>query len=130
MSQISSIEKKLVRLAKSGQKPFGATEHQMRRDPCVGLAEMLEFEREHNVDLSSGLRDFLLTVTSGPVGPAYGLLPPFSISERETAEFPPTFLETPFPHREAFIPTVNPRRTELYRRCDDGEISDEQGDIQ
>ncbi|MFJ8828514.1 SMI1/KNR4 family protein [Micromonospora aurantiaca] len=89
---------------------FGANGHQWRREPPLTTDELAELESQLDVELPAEYRSFLLQVSRGGAGPAYGLFPVQRVDDRwrwegDGAEL--TDLKTlsrPFPHTDAFNP--------------------------
>ena len=54
---------------------FGADHHQWRFLPPLSPSVVDDFERQQRVTLPTDYREFLVTVSAGGAGPAYGLLP-------------------------------------------------------
>ena len=74
--------------------------------PALSEADVAEFERRHLVTLPAGYRDFLVAVSSGGVGPAYGLL---TLDKALVVDGPSHDLTSAFPWTEAHNPyTVGP----------------------
>ncbi|MEV4691484.1 SMI1/KNR4 family protein [Micromonospora echinospora] len=54
---------------------FGANGHQWRREPPLTTDELAGLESQLDVELPAEYRSFLLQVSRGGAGPAYGLFP-------------------------------------------------------
>ncbi|MEU2615190.1 SMI1/KNR4 family protein [Micromonospora sp. NPDC007271] len=89
---------------------FGANRHQWRSEPPLTMDELAELESQLGVELPAEYRSFLLQVSRGGTGPAYGLFPVQRVDGRwrwegDGADL--TDLDTlsrPFPHTDAFNP--------------------------
>ena len=89
---------------------FGAIGHQWRREPPLTTDELAELESQLDVELPAEYRSFLLQVSRGGAGPAYGLFPVQRVDGRwrwegDGADL--TGLKTlsrPFPHTDSFNP--------------------------
>ncbi|WP_433319854.1 SMI1/KNR4 family protein [Micromonospora chersina] len=112
LSDWSDVPDRLARLSThpSAGTVFGANGHQWRREPPLTTDELAELESQLDVELPAEYRSFLLQVSRGGTGPAYGLFPVHRLDGRwhwegDGAEL--TDLETlrqPFPHTDAFNP--------------------------
>jgi hypothetical protein len=104
-----------ARLARLSTHPnagavFGADGHQWRCERPLTTDELADLEAQLGVELPDEYRAFLLQVSRGGTGPAYGLFPLHRADGRwqwsgDGAEL--TDLETlsqPFPHTDAFNP--------------------------
>ncbi|MET9302723.1 SMI1/KNR4 family protein [Micromonospora aurantiaca] len=108
----SDVPDRLGRLSThpSAGMVFGANGHQWRREPPLTTDELAELESQLDVELPAEYRSFLLQVSRGGAGPAYGLFPVQRVDDRwrwegDGAEL--TDLKTlsrPFPHTDAFNP--------------------------
>ncbi|GIE76605.1 hypothetical protein Aph02nite_25550 [Actinoplanes philippinensis] len=89
---------------------FGANDHQWRREPPITENELAELESQLGVELPAEYRTFLLQVSRGGAGPAYGLFPLRRVEGRwrwegDGADMTDMgTLSRPFPHTEAFNP--------------------------
>lgn len=89
---------------------FGFQGHRWQLEPPLSVTELAEIEAQLRVRLPSEYRSFLLEVSRGGAGPAYGLFPPRRVDGRwqwegDGADL--TDLDTlhqPFAHVEAFNP--------------------------
>lgn len=99
-SLVESIGTRLHHAASRGLTPFGAEHHRFEVQAPVAEREVADFESRHQASLPEDYRAFLTKVSRGGAGPAYGLLP-FGESQLPDGA-PPTFLQTPFPHEDAF----------------------------
>ena len=112
LSDWSDVPDRLARLSThpSAGMVFGANGHQWRREPPLTTDELAELESQLDVELPAEYRSFLLQVSRGGAGPAYGLFPAQRVDGRwrwegDGAEL--TDLKTlsrPFPHTDAFNP--------------------------
>ena len=69
------IRDALARLRASQATVFGADSHQFLLNPTLAEADVLAFERLHNVLLPAEYRHFLTTIGNGGAGPYYGIFP-------------------------------------------------------
>ncbi len=105
------------RLAELSTRPdadnvFGSTGHGWRLEPPLSTAELAELESQLDVELPAEYQSFLVQVSRGGAGPAYGLFPVQRVNgswrwEGDGADL--TDLKTlsrPFPHTDAFNPAV------------------------
>jgi hypothetical protein len=88
---------------------FGASSHQYELNQAASADAIAAFEHEHEVELPSDYRDFLLHCGNGGAGPYYGLFPlgmfdgagrglePWSEGDGFAG-----ILSRPFPHHEAW----------------------------
>ncbi|MDA8564271.1 SMI1/KNR4 family protein [Mariniblastus sp.] len=129
IDRVGQIAQKLEQLIQGNRQPFGTRGHEKKRNPPVPESEIIEFEQQYNVGLPSGYRTFLLEATGGPIGPAYGLFPFHSIVDYGRSNPPADILSIPFPHAQHFDDGCDPNWSEIVRKCDDGEISDDEFDI-
>lgn len=112
LSDWSDVPDRLARLSTHpfAGMVFGASGHQWRREPPLTTDELAELESQLDVELPAEYRSFLLQVSRGGAGPAYGLFPVHRIDGRwrwEGGGAELTDLKTlsrPFPHTEAFNP--------------------------
>jgi hypothetical protein len=111
-SEWSDAPARLARLLghPGGGKIFGANGHKWQVLPPLSLEELAEVESQLQVRLPGEYRDFLLHVSRGGAGPAYGLFPLRRIDgqwrwDGDGAELTqlPT-LTQPFPYAKAFNP--------------------------
>lgn len=112
LSDWSDVPDRLARLSThpSAGAVFGANGHQWRCEPPLTTDELAELESQLDVELPAEYRSFLLQVSRGGAGPAYGLFPVQRVDGRwhwegDGAEL--TDLETlrqPLPHTDAFNP--------------------------
>ncbi|MEU8265373.1 SMI1/KNR4 family protein [Micromonospora sp. NPDC048999] len=111
-SDWSDVPDRLARLSTRpyADKVFGADGHQWRCEPPLTTDELAELESQLDVELPAEYRSFLVQVSRGSTGPAYGLFPVHRVDGRwrwegDGADL--TDLETlsqPFPHTDAFNP--------------------------
>jgi hypothetical protein len=111
-SDWSDVPGRLARLSKDphAESVFGVGGHQWRLEPPLTDDELAEVESQLGVDLPAEYRAFLLQVSRGGAGPAYGLFPLHRVDGRwrwqgDGADL--TDHETlmrPFPHTDAFNP--------------------------
>lgn len=104
----AQIVRDLAILRSSVSTAFGSDTHEFQCSPVMSEAEVLDFEKSHDVRLPEEYRVFLMTVGRGGAGPAYGL---FDLGEtdenfgfrswKEKDGFVGT-LKTPFPYSEAW----------------------------
>ena len=71
----SRIRDGLARLRASRATVFGADSHQFLLNPTLAEADVLVFERLHNVVLPPDYRHFLTSIGNGGAGPYYGIFP-------------------------------------------------------
>ena len=73
--RLEHIPRKLIELAIKDEKReiFGAWNHQYILNPCLSKKEVAQFEAEHNIQLPTDYRAFLLQVGNGGAGPNYGM---------------------------------------------------------
>lgn len=112
LSDWSDVPDRLARLSMhpSAGMVFGAIGHQWRREPPLTTDELAELESQLDVELPAEYRSFLLQVSRGGAGPAYGLFPVQRVDGRwrwegDGADL--TGLKTlsrPFPHTDSFNP--------------------------
>lgn len=112
VSEWSDVPDRLVRLSTHpcAGSVFGANGHQWRLEPPLTADELAELESQLGVELPGEYRGFLLRVSRGGAGPAYGLFTLRRVEGRwrwegDGADL--TDLETlrrPFPHIDAFNP--------------------------
>ncbi|WP_225319873.1 SMI1/KNR4 family protein [Micromonospora aurantiaca (nom. illeg.)] len=111
-SDWSDVPDRLARLSThpSAGMVFGANGHQWRREPPLTTDELAELESQLDVELPAEYRSFLLQVSRGGAGPAYGLFPAQRVDDRWRWEGDGTeltdlkTLSRPFPHTDAFNP--------------------------
>ena len=112
LSDWLDVPDRLARLSThpSAGMVFGANGHQWRREPPLTTDELAELESQLDVELPAEYRSFLLQVSRGGAGPAYGLFPVQRVDGRwrwdgdgaELTDLKP--LSRPFPHTDAFNP--------------------------
>jgi hypothetical protein len=111
-SDWSDIVGRLARLSAhpDAAAVFGSLGHRWEREPPLRADELAEVESQLRVELPAEYRSFLLEVSRGGVGPAYGLFPLRRVDGRWQWEGDGpglTDLERladPFPYAEAFNP--------------------------
>jgi hypothetical protein len=111
----SDVRDRLAELSTGphADKVFGSTGHGWRLEPPLSTAELDELESQLDVELPAEYRSFLVQVSRGGAGPAYGLFPVQRVDagwrwEGDGAEL--TDLKTlgqPFPHTDAFDPAID-----------------------
>lgn len=76
-SRISRIRSKLAKVPYQVQRShsMGAERHLFRVGPRISSAQADDFEGEHDIELPSAYRDFLVGLGGSGAGPFYGLLP-------------------------------------------------------
>jgi len=108
----SDVVERLGRLAvqPNAGNVFGSMGHGWRLEPALSAAELAELEGQLLVELPSEYRSFLLEVSRGGAGPAYGLFPLRRVDgqwqwEGDGASLTDlNTLSQPFPYVEAFNP--------------------------
>jgi hypothetical protein len=88
----------LLQSSSSKIRAFGADVHRWQFHPPISIARVLEFENRVGVTLPSAYRDFLVQISSGGAGPAYGLIFFDGVSQHASA------LDVPFPWVKAHNP--------------------------
>jgi hypothetical protein len=69
------IKETLAHLRKDQPRAFGAESHEFRLNPPLQEADVIAFERLHNIALPNDYRQFLTSVGNGGAGPFYGVFP-------------------------------------------------------
>jgi SMI1/KNR4 family protein SUKH-1 len=111
-TQWSDVAQRVARLSghPTAGEVFGARGHQWKLEPPLTADELAEAESQLRIELPAEYRSFLLEVSRGGAGPAYGLFPLRRIDGRwqwegDGADITDlTTLARPFPHTEAFNP--------------------------
>ncbi|RJL22585.1 SMI1/KNR4 family protein [Bailinhaonella thermotolerans] len=108
----SDVRRRVARLAEAAgdDAVFGSADHGWELEPPLEPGELAEVEARLGVELPGEYRSFLLEVSRGGAGPAYGLFPIRRVDGRwrwigDGADL--TDLDSlgrPFPHTEAFNP--------------------------
>ncbi len=76
MTQLERIEKKINKLRSLDPefRLFGAESHNYKLRGKVEESDIIEFERNNNIELPKGYREFISKIGNGPCGPYYGLV--------------------------------------------------------
>lgn len=98
-----------LRRSDAGLSVFGASAHRYHLNPPLTEAELVAFERKHQVTLPQDYRDFLQFCGNGGAGPHYGVFPlgMFDGAGSQLEPWTPGdgfagILSEPFPHSSAW----------------------------
>lgn len=86
-----------------GCKQFGAIGHRYQFKPPYPEAELVAFERTHQVALPDDYRAFITTVGNGGAGPSYGVMPFRGGDSEDYTAY--DRIGEPFAYADAFNPT-------------------------
>jgi hypothetical protein len=103
MNRLERIKLKLdhLRQIDTSRTVFGAESHQYQLNPCLGEAQVHEFEHTYGIRLPDGYRSFLQTIGNGGAGPYYGIIA-LELSLRDWCrEEDPLYPSKAFPLRES-----------------------------
>jgi len=106
---IANIPTRLARLRERGdyQCSFGADSHRFKLNSPIREAEIVKFERHHNINLPPDYRLFLLIAGNGGAGPDYGVHK-LGCADEDKPWRPDDWLigdlSAPFPHTQAWNP--------------------------
>jgi len=73
--KLSRITDSILHLQREQPQLFGAGQHKFRLNPKLPDADVIAFEKLHNIRLPDDYREFLVNVGNGGAGPFYGIFP-------------------------------------------------------
>jgi hypothetical protein len=123
----SDVRPRLAELARRTEaaKIFGAVSHAWASEPPLTAGELAELESQLGAELPAEYRSFLLEVSRGGAGPAYGLFPLRRVDGRwewqgdGASRADDAALTRPFGHIRAFNPLADrPTRPEALQNED------------
>ena len=88
-------------LKKGSYNTFGSDHHKYKFNTVITQDEVNNFEETHHIKFPKDYKDFVTQIGNGGSGPAYGILPLVNWNYELDIE-DPSFLQTDFPHSEAW----------------------------